>query len=278
MSNQIKAKIIADSVNPAGDRLTTFELEYPRFIHSEFMTHRMFSRNAASSRAIPIWNTIKQVIFNPAMPTHWGKHKKGMQADGEVNAVSKFLSNFIWRFTGIVVAMFAGILKLLGIHKQVANRMMEPWVLIKVLVSSTDYSNFFELRAHPDAQPEIQELAYTMKYLYENNTPQKLKIGEWHVPYSSDKNDPLLSLFERLIVSVSCSAQVSFRRNNTSIDTAKRIVNKLYCAKPFHASPFEHQAKAVKIGDTKGNFKNFEQLRHNMKEFETLSKGVFDES
>jgi thymidylate synthase ThyX len=79
----ISAKIIADSISESeyGDRITTFELEYPRFIHGELMTHRLFSRNAASSRAIPINKMMDQVLTAPAMPVEWGLNKSGMQAE-----------------------------------------------------------------------------------------------------------------------------------------------------------------------------------------------------
>lgn len=156
----ISAKIVADSISPAGGRLVTMELCYPRFIHSEFLTHRMFSRNASSSRAIPVEKMLQQVQENPAMPVHWGKNQPGMQAREEIFPNT---GKDLWKIYAKQTAKNAEELNLIGYHKQVVNRLLEPFQYIKVIVTATEWDNFFKLRLHEDAQPEMYELARCMK-------------------------------------------------------------------------------------------------------------------
>lgn len=251
----ITSKIIADSVNPNKERITTFELEYPRFIHSEFMTHRMFSRNASSSRAIPVWKMIKHVWFNMAKPVHWGKKQKGMQADAEVNAISRVIGTGIWIFTGWFVSLMTLLMKSVGVHKQVANRMLEPWTHIKVVMTTTELNNWFNLRCHKDAQPEIQELANKMQIQFENSQPTELSWGEWHLPYVTDQDRAKYDLETLIKISSTACAQVSYRMLDLSIEKVKRIFDLLINADVVHASPFEHPARATRNGGS-GNFTN----------------------
>ena len=253
----ISAKIIADSVSPDGIRITTLELEYPRFIHAEFMTHRVFSRNAASSRAIPVAKVIEQVRNDPAMPVHWGKNQPGMQAAGELGGDVLAVAQQHWRAAALNAADIAEGLAELGLHKQVANRILEPFQRMKTVVTATEWYNFFELRCHPDAQPEIQVLACAMRDAMAASTPTKLGFGEWHLPYVesmvSDTGDGTrhygakgeLSLTEALKISASCCAQVSYRKLDDSLDKALGVYERLVGSVPFHASPFEHQATPV---------------------------------
>ena len=228
----MEVKIVADSICEDGRRITTFELEYPRFIHAEFMTHRMFSRNAASSRAIPISKVIEQVHTNPANPIHWGKNQAGMQAKEELQGAEKDLAISHWNIAAEQAGKVAAAMSELGLHKQVANRILEPFVNIKVVVTATEYDNFFWLRCHPDAQPEIQALATLMFEARENNTPYELINGDWHVPYYGDGvwlngATEELSLGDALKVSASCCAQVSYRKSDESLEKAIEIYERL---------------------------------------------------
>jgi hypothetical protein len=263
----ISAKIIADSIS-AGIRITTYELEYPRFIHAEFMTHRLFSRNAASSRAIPVKKQIELIKENPAMPIHWGKNQPGMSADEECNeyvpvpypwvddngdphwVVDGFGREEAWleaRDRAVEVA--EGFVRA-GYHKQIVNRILEPYAHIKVVLTSTEFDNFWWLRNHPDAQPEIHELAKQMLKALGESEPVLLKQGDWHVPYYKDgflKYDYESDYRERdlreaIAISASCCAQVSYRRLDDSPEKAMNIYQRLVESKPVHASPFEHQA------------------------------------
>ena len=259
----ITAKIIADSINPRGVRITTFELEYPRYIHVEMMAHRMFSRNSASSRAIPTVKVIEQVEKSPAMPIHWGKNQAGMQAREELDELLKKSVQQLWVETAKEVARHATIMHQMGLHKQVVNRILEPFQLMKVIVTATEYENFWHLRDHPDAQPEIRRLAQEMKKAYNASTPAKLMSGMWHLPYIETeiiKSETVdgqcysyqvykkpeggyYTLDEAIQVSCSCCAQVSYRKLDTSLEKARDIYRKLVESEPVHASAFEHVAK-----------------------------------
>ncbi|MCV0350160.1 MAG: FAD-dependent thymidylate synthase [Nitratireductor sp.] len=260
----ITAKIIADSISPQGHRLTTMELRYPRFIHSEFMTHRVFSRNASSSRAIPVERMIQDVIDDTAMPIHWGKNQPGMQAAEENDEfVISHVDEAVWvpreevwceaRDRAIETARA---FTRAGYHKQIVNRLLEPFMHINVVVTATDWDNFFTLRLHPDAQPEIHELARCMKKAMDESCPKKLHSGEWYLPYTSEEDVQRLlgaykdfpdvaTLRDLKILSVARCASVSYKTVDgkpMTMERAQLIYDKLVKADVFHASPFEHQA------------------------------------
>lgn len=264
MSSQIKAKIIADSVSAVnGQRITTFELEYPRFIHSELMTHRLFSRNAMSSRAVPINKLVDQVSEDPALPTHWGKNRSGMQAKEELTGVMLDGVKHLWIEAAELMANRAYLMDSAGLHKQIANRILEPFQLMKTVLTATEFDNFFWLRRHEDAQPEIKELTDKM---YKELTLSKeqsrvvyLEPGDWHTPYYDSGYwkeefigqfgmcDTLgLTLQDALAISSSCCAQVSYRLLDDSIEKARKVYQRLVESTPVHASPFEHQATPMK--------------------------------
>lgn len=250
---QITAKVIKDSVNPHGIRITTMELEYPRFIHSEFMTHRMFSRNSASSRAIPVAKIIEQVENNPAMPVHWGKNQAGMQAKEELHGVEREAMIQSWIASAKEAASRAKVMSQAGLHKQVVNRVLEPYQIMKVLVTATEWNNFFWLRAHKDAQPEIHELAIQMRKAMLESKPEELEYGMWHLPYVVSKitdgkqsfwvdEETEISLQDAQMISCSSCAQVSYRKLDSSLEKAKDIYKKLVESEPVHASSLEHAA------------------------------------
>lgn len=252
----ITAKIIADSVSPEGVRMTTMEIEYPRFILAELNTHRMLSKNSASSRAIPVKAMHQHMTENPAQPVHWGKNQAGMQAKEELTDNNLADVKFMWKRAQQDAMHWAyQMSERAGLHKQVANRITEPWMIMKTVISGTEWKNFFWLRAHADAQPEIYELASKMRTAYTISIPQPLKPGEWHVPYVDttrdrttgelvylDNNGARISMEDARIISSSCCAQVSYRKNDDSFDKAKKIYQQLIESQPCHASPVEHQA------------------------------------
>lgn len=294
----IKATIIADSISDhTWQRIITFELEYPRFIHAELMTHRQFSRNAASSRAIPIDKMIEQMQNNPAMPIHWGANQSGMQAQFELSHFNQTLAKHTWLEARDEAVKFAKQLQALGLHKQIVNRVLEPFQMMKTLVTATNFDNFFNLRCHKDAQPEIKMLADLMYQAMQESKPEVLKAGEWHTPYVNHmrnaaggllyyieeprphllENKSFFDVETAIKVSCSCAAQVSYRKNDTSIEKALAIYDKLVNSEPVHASAFEHCATPIDIDSFKddgithwlsngsvpcsGNFTNWVQYR-----------------
>ena len=260
-TNMISAKIIADSINHAGDRMTTMEIEYPRFILAELNTHRMLSKNSASSRAIPVKAMHEHIKTYPATPVYWGKNQAGMQAKQELEGNDITDAKFIWRRAMDDALHWAWALAdRVGLHKQIANRITEPWMTMKTVISGTEWRNFFWLRAHADAQPEIHQLALAMHEAYTNSTPQLLEAGEWHVPYVNtyrdthtgvlhylDNSDQYITVDEARIISASCCAQVSYRKNDDTLDKAKKIYSQLIESEPAHASPVEHQATPMDL-------------------------------
>ena len=275
MSN-ITVEIVQDSVSRRWGkeaRVTTFLLEYPRYIHAEVMTHRVFSRNAASSRAIPIEVLAQQTVDNPVTPVHWGKNQPGMVAQEQLSEEERRTANKLWRAAAYQARYHARELAKLGAHKQIANRILEPFQHIRVLVTATDFANFFHLRTHQDAQPEIQDLAKQMRRAYHGSTPDRLFRGEWHVPFVDRFRDVMgtlryyvggkeVDIETARQVSASAAAQTSYRKNDLSVDKALAIYDRLVTAKPVHASPFEHQATPLFFaGATCRNFRGWKQYR-----------------
>lgn len=237
------AKIIADSISDSQIRITTMELKYHRFIHSEFMTHRVFSRNASSSRAIPIERVLEQVKNSPAMPIHWGKNQPGMQAIQRLREMEMQHCESEWYDAAENAIKSAKYLASQGLHKQIANRLLEPFQHIKVIVTATEWDNFFKLRLAHDAQPEIQELAQRMKEAMDNSTPNELQHTEWHLPYLAD-GDFLKTTKDNFVkLSVARCARVSYlNHDNENPDIDKDIALADRLLEAGHMSLFEHQA------------------------------------
>lgn len=247
----IKAEIIADSISKGCPRLTTFQLRYPRFIHSEVMTHRAFSRNASSSRAIPIEKMIQDVLDDPAKPVHWGKNKPGMQATEEVDHLARRVVDSLWIEARNEAVRYARMLNDRGVHKQVVNRVLEPYMHINVLLTGTQdaFEHFLDLRDHQDAQPEIRELAIQIATELFLNQPQELGRDEWHMPYLTATGEQSKTMRQ---VSTAMCASVSYKTVDGKPMTTERalsIWDKLVSSKPIHASPLEHIAKPFPRGN-----------------------------
>lgn len=259
------AKIIADSVSPNGHRLTTMEVVMPRIVLAEFNTHRMLSRNSASSRAIPVEKMIRMVQDNPYIPTHWGKNQKGMQADQEVSQADQHGAELFWLSARNNALMAAEQLSIIGIHKQITNRLLEPFMWHTVIVTATEWSNFFNLRNHSAAHPDIHKVAALMQGQYETNKPEKLDYGQWHLPYVTREEMVNETTEVQVNASVMRCARVSFLRHDGLKDTkadAEACVKQLLT--PGHMSPLEHPAQVPPKGAIQlwwGNFCGWMQYR-----------------
>ena len=245
MTFKVEATVLADSISPTGQRITTFQLRYPRFIHSELMTHRVFSRNASSSRAIPVAKMIAQVRNEPAMPWSWGKNQSGMQAKEELLGEERNKAIELWHTAAELAADIAEDMTKVGLHKQVANRILEPFQYISVVLTATDYENWFELRNHEDAQPEIMNLAREMDDALFLSRPTLLQPGEWHLPYITDEERGQYPADILLRVSAARCCRVSYLRHDgqaPNLEKDLELCEMLVGARPLHASPFEHQA------------------------------------
>lgn len=267
----IEAKVIADSVYN-DSRLTTLELTMHRFVLAEFNTHRVFSRNSASSRAIPIHKTMDKVIHNPAWPILWNSEKPGMQGGEKLEnqalweAQSLFediRDNTVNKIQSYLAACEHG--ELDKLHKAYLNRLLEPFLWHKVIVSATEWDNFFEQRDSELALPEFASVAREIKYALNKSVPVELITNEWHLPYSDDvPRNSLYSYSEYIEISAARCARVSYETHDGVRDIEKdlELAAKLMSAKPMHYSPFEHQAQAhanVTIGANFGT--NWVQAR-----------------
>lgn len=249
----ISAKILAYSRDHRGRYIVSWELEYPRFIHGEFMTHRLFSRNAASSRAIPVASMIRAIKDNPAMPIHWGKNQSGMQANEQLTGVELEAVKDFWLRAADEATEIAGYMSYAGAHKQIVNRILEPFQTMKTVMTATCLDNFFWLRNHEDAQPEIKELARLMWEALQGEEAALLSPGDWHVPYFGEGywlKGCGIPLEDALAISASCCAQVSYRKLDDTLEKAHMVFQRLVDSKPVHASPFEHQATPMVNSDT----------------------------
>lgn len=238
------AKIIADSVSPQGHRLTTFELRFHRFVLAEFNTHRVFSRNSASSRAIPVRKQLERIGNDTAFPLKWPSEKKGMQGGDELPERVKQAATAVWENAADYSVRWAEQLVGLGVHKSVVNRILEPFMWHTVIVSATAWGNFFRQRVSPLAQPEIQSPAHLMYGAYLESKPVELKPGQWHLPYirPEDREEATLWLLKK----VSCArcARVSYLTHDghRDLDADLQLYDRLVSADPMHASPLEHVA------------------------------------
>lgn len=282
--SMIEVKLIAHSVSAVNDQeMITFELTYPRIIHSEMMTHRLFSRNAMSSRAIPIAKMIEEIRRSPAMPVRFGANQSGMQDKGGEHD-GKVLYDWVedeygmyqelyctgreaWAMAAEDACLWAERFEAAGYHKQIANRLLEPFQMMKAIFTATDMNNFFWLRVAEDADPTIKELAGLMREAWSQSMAEVLQPGQWHTPYvehwtdedggfgymieNTDNDDPapykLLTEDEALAISSSCCAQVSYRILDATYEKAMRVYGRLLTGDKVHASPFEHQGTPIKL-------------------------------
>lgn len=238
-------------------RITTMELTYPRCIHSEFMTHRTHSRNAASSRAIPVMKQLSKVYNKPFIPFHWGKNKKGMQATEELSGFYRWFAIQLWSGLRYPALFVAWLMVKLGVHKQIANRLIEPWSWITVIATANEdgWSNFFKLRCHKDAEPHFQKIAFMARNAMRLYTPSKMKEYEWHLPLIRpiDWIDANWDQNKVVKVCIGRCARVSYETHDGVRDLNKDIILHDDLSKKGHWSPFEHACRFVSEAETGGN-------------------------
>lgn len=284
-------RIIADSVSARQHRLTTIEVTLPRIVLAEFNTHRVFSRNSASSRAIPVEKMLKRVQEDPFIPVYWGKNQKGMQASEELSdeidgyvalgnkpdpghqgTSPRWRAQEQWLLARDNAVEVVKRLQMpdIDLHKQIANRLLEPWLWHTIIVSSTEWENYFALRTHKDAQPEIRRAAIMMKDAYDASEPQLLTDNMWHLPLAPDAYDLLSEGFspdDIRLISVGRCARVSYLTHNGTREPSADIdlAKKLQAA--GHMSPFEHVARPMTFDELHtlnpliSNFKGWLQYR-----------------
>lgn len=267
IGDHVAAKVIADSINQYGDRLTTLQLKFPRIILPEFNTHRKFSRNAASTRAIPTKKAIAR-LKNGEMfiPSKVGLNQPGMQADEEVSfeVKEKFLKEWVelGNHVADTVARWDEEYK---IHKQVICRAIEPWTFSQVVMTSTEFSNFNVLRHHPAAEPHINDLAIVIEQARAASTPViRVSVNDWHLPYVSDQEREHHPMEELLAFSTARCARVSYLLHDGQTPSTTKDIQlheDLIGSEPLHASPAEHQAYPSPVKAVVKNFDGWVQYR-----------------
>ena len=265
----ISARVIKDSISPDGVRLSTVEITMHRFVLSEFNTHRQAEKNSASSRAIPIIKQLKKILSNPAYPVEFGTAKAGMQADAPLTGIKEKLAKLVWKTSSVLAAGGTYALMKLDVHKQVANRIIEPFMWHTVIATATyeDWEHIFGLRISELAQPEIHAAIAAVKVALGDSTPQPLRIGEWHLPFVSEaeKTSGKFSIEKLKEMSVARCARVSYLTHDGLYDPEKDIALflRLVGARPIHASPLGHVATPVpEWMATPGPFRSWRQFRH----------------
>lgn len=267
---QPSARIILDSISPEGYRLTTMEVTLHRFVLAEFNTARVFSRNSASSRAIPLAKQIERVKNDPAIPVSFPQEQRGMQGGAELIGDARELAEGFWLLAMDQATHYAENLAHLHVHKSVAARLLEPFMWQTIIVSSTEWENFFTLRCSPMAQPEIRVAAEAMRDALHTSTPVHLPYGAWHMPFVTgyDADQMPDETTARLCSAARC-ARVSYLTHDgqRDIEKDKQLAHRLLHPGDgaFHASPFEHVATPYdewRFGrDECGNFDGFVQWR-----------------
>ncbi len=262
------AKVVLDSISQAGNRLMTLEVTFPRMVLAEFNTHRVLSRNSASSRAIPVEKQLMRLEDNPFIPIYWGKNQAGMQASVELSLGDQQKATAIWLQARDDATKHARDLLDLGVHKQIANRLLEPFMWHTVIVTATEWDNFFALRDHTDAQPEIHKIAEMMREVIWESSPTLIERGQWHLPYIQE--DELewarANPKEAIMVSSGRCARVSYLTHDGQRDFSKDIELYERLVQGGHMSPTEHPATPhfrvnSQEGRWSGNFFGWKQHR-----------------
>lgn len=272
LNNKIKANVIQASLY-GYPLIFTYEIELPRIILAELNTHKILVRNSQSSRAVPVKRTIEQLYDNMFIPSYWGKKQAGMSASEECNeevklysyeheTITNYKREHAWIEAADKCIEFANAYDEAGYHKQIVNRLIEPFQMIKIVITGTEWDNFFNLRIHKSTEPHFRDLAIKMfmarRRAIENGDVLFINPGEWHLPYINrrrnskgvleyfNQDNQHLSLEEAQKVSLSCCAQTSYRRHDDSIEKAEGIIGKLFEDGPVHGSPAEHLATPMK--------------------------------
>lgn len=248
-------KILADSMSPDGFRLTSFEITMPRIVLAEMNTHRMLSRNSASSRAIPVEKMLKKVEEDPFIPIYWGKNQKGMSAEEELSPIEQQTAENCWIAGRYEATKTVRCLLDLGVHKQITNRLLEPWLFHTIIATGTEWANFFNLRRDKNAQPEIRKAADMMWAAYQASAPEDIGYGKWHLPLVRGVDLPQLldeQYTETELAQISCGrcARVSYLTHDGTRDPradVEMVTKRL--APSGHMSPLEHAARPMYLDE-----------------------------
>ncbi len=275
MTYKISAKLLLYSESEiTHKKIATFVITIPKFLQAQINSHRALSRNSGSSRAIPAKTIRRRVIENPFIPVEFGHNQPGMRGGKEVSGIRLFLAKKCWLWARFIPCTFHYVGEKLNLHKEVLNRLIEPWMFTEVVLTATEWNNFIKLRSDNAAQPEIQIIAKEIDIYLQNEKPQILKVGEWHLPFISREEFIKYDLVSSQKISIARCARVSYKLydgSSSNIEKDVALCDKLI--KDGHWSPFEHIAMATGSFDRSGNFVGWKQYR---KEFDQEDGGDYE--
>lgn len=240
------AKILCDSI-ANGVRLTTIQVTFPRIVLAELNTHKMLSKSSASSRAIPVDKQIARVLADPFVPAAFASNRSGMQAGEALSESEAEVARDHW-----ITAMHHAVeqarrLAEIGVHKQWANRLIEPFAWHTVIVTGTDWANFFALRCSPMAQPEIRTAAEMMRDAMTRSVPTERGPDEWHLPLveGNDASEIILQYDVETAAKISAArcARVSYLTHDGKRDLEADLALFQRLTTSGHWSPLEHVAR-----------------------------------
>jgi thymidylate synthase ThyX len=246
----ITARVVTDSVAPGCPRLTTVLVRFPHVILPQVLTHRVFSRSTSSSRAIPIAKLIADVEADPYVPTEWRyAADRGMQP-GEVMSQQHAIDAVCeWMDARAYSLRHARRLASIGASKEHANRLLEPFAHVNMVITATEWMNFFTLRIDRHAQGEIRDLAIAIRDAMRSSAPRELGRGDWHLPFVDGyaEDGPKLS-------AARCARTSYLTHDGKAPDAAADLRLAEMLIREGHMSPLEHQALVGPGGFSCRNF------------------------
>ncbi|MBV8371628.1 MAG: FAD-dependent thymidylate synthase [Candidatus Eremiobacteraeota bacterium] len=254
------ARVLLDSISPAGVRLTTLEVTFPRFVLAEFNTHRVLSKNSASSRAIPTSKLLERIANDPVLPLEWGRNQAGMTAADVLTPEEEKEATRVWLSARDAALTHARALLALNVHKQELNRILEPFLWHTVIVTGTEWDNFFSLRTASTAQPEIRAAALRMRDAMTASRPGTIAYGAWHLPLLHD-DERALDVDSRKKIAAARCARVSYLTHDGNREIAKDLDLHDRLKHDRHLSPFEHVATPAPDTEFHANFRGWLQMR-----------------
>lgn len=276
MTRSVAASILADSVTMKGERLTTFEITLPRIVLSEFNTHSMISRNSASSRAVPVHRKVLDVLSDPYVPVAFGRNRPGMQASEDLAGDDDAAARAAWlrgRDRAVRTALelvygqaavpdsddpdvlvhfveergAAGLSDGPNVHKQIANRVLEPYMWHLIIATATHWTNFLALRSDEGAQPDMRDVANAILEGLRSSTPATVQAGGWHLPFlqAHEIEDAASRPDYYAKLCVARCARVSYLTHHGEHSASADLALHDRLRGDHHLSPFEHVAQAL---------------------------------
>ncbi len=259
-SGGVSCEVIQHSISPQGKEILTVSVKYGLIIHSEFLRHRQLSRGVKSNRAIPAKVIRREVLEDPYTPQWFGKNKSGMVSEEQVRF--PWIAKKLWRTARYPACGFHWLGEKLGVHKEILNRLLNPWQWVRETITATEWDNLYNLRRHKDAQRDIKEVVDAIYECHTKSNPNALSEGEWHVPYVKrewdnqgvlhywDNDGMELSQEQAIKCSAARCARSSYDNHDNTSASYKvdcGLYDMLVTSKPAHASPVEHQATPMKV-------------------------------